>query len=312
MAYYFFPPTKGAADSITALFDFVWPTAAALWNLRWQVRGFVAEAPEATVKQLNDRFIFGSGIHGANLKRACIEHSWNDQTSAFAGVVLINAFAIYEQWADEILVELNENAGSGKKLQFDDRQGQPGLPYTVLALCMPESQPLTTAYYPIFKQNPKYAWDRIVNLLKCYRYFKEARNCFAHSGGIASRKAEEAYQDFSACFDKKSLGTNGDIYHSPISAGDNIKLHLRGVVGFCDVLLRIMTTVDAELCRSKRAEPAFAKMLAAVAQTNSTLSADVSTRNSQVIQRCRKAGLPRPADPAAVYRFLIEKRIVVL
>jgi hypothetical protein len=48
MAYYFFPATRFAASQITDLFDFVWPTAAALWNLRWQVAGFLKEAPAST------------------------------------------------------------------------------------------------------------------------------------------------------------------------------------------------------------------------------------------------------------------------
>jgi hypothetical protein len=43
MAHYFFPSTESATDQITELFGFVWPTAAALWNLRWQVKGFLQE-----------------------------------------------------------------------------------------------------------------------------------------------------------------------------------------------------------------------------------------------------------------------------
>lgn len=64
----FFPSGRQASDQITALFNFVWPTAAALWNLRWQVQGFVAEVPSATVDQPEQRFVFGSKIDTVDLK----------------------------------------------------------------------------------------------------------------------------------------------------------------------------------------------------------------------------------------------------
>jgi len=35
---------------------------AALWNFRWQVKGFSFEAPNATSVELNHRFTSGSGI----------------------------------------------------------------------------------------------------------------------------------------------------------------------------------------------------------------------------------------------------------
>jgi hypothetical protein len=36
--YLFFRSSRAAYQQVAELFDFVWPTAAALWNLRWQVR----------------------------------------------------------------------------------------------------------------------------------------------------------------------------------------------------------------------------------------------------------------------------------
>jgi hypothetical protein len=53
----FFPATREAIDQMTALFDFAWPTAAALWNLRWQVHGFITEVPDATSEDLKKRFV---------------------------------------------------------------------------------------------------------------------------------------------------------------------------------------------------------------------------------------------------------------
>src|SRR4051794_1493616 len=35
--YLFFKYSRSTFGQISELFDFIWPTAAALWNLRWQV-----------------------------------------------------------------------------------------------------------------------------------------------------------------------------------------------------------------------------------------------------------------------------------
>src|SRR5260370_397989 len=101
MPAFFFAATQNAHQQITEIYDFVWPTAAAMWNLRWQVAGYLQIVPTATVPQLNARFTEGAAIHGANLRRACVEHTWDQQTEAFGRIVLTNTIAIYEGWLEE-------------------------------------------------------------------------------------------------------------------------------------------------------------------------------------------------------------------
>src|SRR6266540_1502515 len=96
----FFAASAGYQKQHTHLFEFITPTAAALWNLRWQVRGYLAVAPEASRTDLDARFILGSGIQGANLRRAAVEHSWEQQTEQFARQILFVAIALYEGWLD--------------------------------------------------------------------------------------------------------------------------------------------------------------------------------------------------------------------
>ena len=79
MPKYFFTATASAHAQITGLFNFVWPTAAAMWNLRWQVNGYLQVVPDATVEQLRARFTEGADINGANFRRACVEHTWDQQ-----------------------------------------------------------------------------------------------------------------------------------------------------------------------------------------------------------------------------------------
>jgi hypothetical protein len=309
VAYYFFPPTRVATVQITELFDFVWPTAAALWNLRWQVNGFLQEVPESTPKQLHDRFVFGSTIHGTNLKKACVETSWEEQKHHLSGILLTNAFAAYEHWADDILACLGM-AGKGKQLQFDDNPRKPGLPGTLQMLCAKESLTIKTAFYPIYAASPKYSLLLIKNLIACYRFFKELRNAQLHNGGVATKEAVAAYHTFAPVSGKAALGMRGILVHDPVVEGQAITLHLRGVVGFCDILFRMMVTVDAELSRCYHAEDVLEAALKQV--TRRTLSSNPQRRHLQLLNHIRAARLPKPLDMEAVRQFMLSKRIITV
>jgi len=119
-----------------------------------------------------------------------------------------------------------------------------------------------------------------------------------------------ASQAFTSIYSRQALGVKGALQFDPLVEGEPVKLHIRGVVGFCDVLLRMMRSIDAELCRSKHAEDVFCSMLRAAKPNQTTLSTEVTRRNAQIIRRCSTAGLPRPADIDAVYGFMRSKRIV--
>lgn len=302
----FFPASRQAADQITSLFEFVWPTAAALWNLRWQVQGFVAEVPNATVDQLKQRFLFGSKIDNVDLKRTVRDYSWEDQTAIFASFVLTNAFAIYEQWADEILQSLGEGTQAGKKLQFPTKVAT-----TMASLLATTSPTLDLAYHPVFAAGKKYALAELPNLMLCYRYFKELRNAQVHAGGTADQKAVDAYAAFLPVSGKAQLGRKGELQFDPVVLCKTVTISLRGVVGFTDVLIRIIATIDAELCRAAKAEPLFEQALRQAGRRD-TLSADVRKRNAQVKTRCVAAGYPPPADPAAVHAFMLARRLIVM
>lgn len=311
MAHYFFPSTASATDQITELFTFVWPTAAALWNLRWQVNGFLEELETLpTPDQLNDRFVFGSGIHGADLKKACVDTTWDEQKHHLAGVILTNAFAAYEHWADEILQSLGMSYDKGKYLQYDNGPTDArGLRGTVHALCATESKVIKAAFYPSYASSPKYSWPLIANMMSAYRLFKELRNSQIHNGGVASKKAADAYRAFAPVSSKADLGMKGALIHDPIAEGDKIKLHIRGVVGLCDILFRMMVTVDAELCRSARAESILESRFKG-ARLRQLTSGNPHRQKRQINDFCRSARLPKCNDTQLVRQFLISKRLI--
>jgi hypothetical protein len=94
----FFEASQGVTAQLSELFNFTWPTLAALWNLRWQVLGYVQTTGTVDHHELNARFVRGSGIPSADLKSACLVSTWDAQQEQFAKFVLFELCALYEAW----------------------------------------------------------------------------------------------------------------------------------------------------------------------------------------------------------------------
>src|SRR5712664_2088731 len=126
-----FPETDTYGRQHTQIYDFIWPTAAALWNLRWQVQGYRGAVTKATNDELLGRFVTGSGIHGANLLRACVDQTWDDQQAQFASYVLIGVIALYEGWAESVSSRFPQPRTNATQLQFPSfgtfGNAQPGI-----------------------------------------------------------------------------------------------------------------------------------------------------------------------------------------
>jgi hypothetical protein len=200
----------------------------------------------------------------------------------------------------------------GKFLQFDNGPtGARGLRGTIHSLCAVESSTIKTALYPLYAGSPKYSWPKIANMVLAYRFFKELRNSQIHNGGSADKKTADAYQAFAPVSSTTSLGMKGALIYDPIIEGDKIRLHIRGVVGLCDILFRIMVTVDAELSRSIKAEPILESRFRA-ARLRQFTSGKPHRRRSQINDFCRSAGLPKPKNAEIVHQFLISKGLIKL
>ena len=98
MARPFFSVTEAFRAQHIALYDFVHGTAAAIWNTRWQVRGYLDAVPGATAADLEARFARGSGVYRVNVKRTFADQSYEEQREELARVTLVNTIALYEGW----------------------------------------------------------------------------------------------------------------------------------------------------------------------------------------------------------------------
>ena len=300
----FFTSSRQAADNITDIFDFVWPTAVAMWNLRWQVDGFLGVHPSASENILISRFISGSGITGANLRLACIETSWQDQQERFAKFLLIEICALYEAWIEEVSAELSMSNFRVKDFQFPSCHPGGGLGSALANAQSSISAEMTNCIFPALAKNSKYSGVKIEALLKCYWFFKECRNSLIHRGALVDQKLLNAYGSFHP-LSRNDLGlAEKPAYTQIIALGGKVRPQLRGVVGLADVVLRIITTLDAELSKCQEAENVLASMWTVKHGGAVTLPYDVTSRNQRALRLVGQLNLPKPSHPDQLVAML--------
>lgn len=307
--------SKQVARRLTEVFDFVWPTAAAIWNLRWQVAGYVSASPAATESELAGRFVAGSGIRGANLRRSCIDSSWEDQQQEFARFLLFEFCSLYEAWCEGTLKELGATASLSKHLQFPttftNSAPSRGLRHAVNSILQGGSQIMAESIYPSIARNKKNSPLHIEQLLICYRYFKEARNSLVHAGGSTSNhfsSAEAAYTQLTP--EQVGLKEVPLIYGH--TAGSPIKINLRGVVGFGDIVLRLVSTLDAEFSKSVGAEQALlSRWRTCHGGSAVQVSANQKLCHERIKRLVRKLDLPTPAVTANFETWLRNNQCIV-
>ena len=283
--------------------------------------GFCSSHPAASVEVLDDRFISGSGLRGANFRRACIDTSWEQQQQEFAKFILISLFSIYEGWLADVLQIVAPSArrkALGKSCQYPDstaRSGK-GVARAVTEIKLHSSDMLVGAFYAALRKQKKNALPKIEELLTCYRAFKEGRNSFAHQNGLATQTAVDAYQAYSHL-----SASDLDLTEKPtlpqVSLNAPITFSLRGVIGFSDIILRIIATLDAEFSCSKPAEHEFRAQWVEFYSANGKIqprmlrSAGVNRRENQLAKMVSRLKLPRPSQTSKIDIFLKQQNLII-
>lgn len=304
MSDVFFTATQKALDNITSLFDTVWPTAVGLWNLRCSVNGVKSQFPTITETQLAAKFTLGSGIHGINFKRAFTEKTWEQQQVDFAWTILNSAFPIYEGWLEEMKLTVFPNMDI-KIMQFPVK-----VKNQVSLLTSNRSLVLTNTLYPSYSTRRNRCYNKIDPLMKCLRVFKEARNCYMHNGSVADPKLLAAYSDYIPHATTSALCvTEVPEFPAPV-LNSSVQLSLRGVVGFSDILRKILISLDTELLCAVEAENEFISRYQNKQKLVHKLKADPNKARRQVKQYVTQCGFPTPKAIDDMTAFLLSHHLI--
>jgi hypothetical protein len=311
----FFRESRDFTARNQQLFDFIHTSSVALWNLRWQVQGFVGARPDASEKELSGRFASGTSIRANNLKGTIIDTSWEDQLDQFAQVVSVNLIAMYEGWAEELMSKFNQ-PNLARRVQWPSN-GKYGNVRDGVSEAINQarsggvSTEMMKAFYPVYSANRKYSLTHLDPLLALYRYHKEIRNSMMHRGGIADTVAESAWRQASM-LTRSDVGLESSPNLSPITVGQVVKMNIDQAIQLSDVLLRIVATIDAELCFTNYAEKTFVdgwkknQRLRDIRE----VPGDPLKKERALASHSRKAGFVTPADTEAIYTIARRERLL--
>lgn len=318
----FFSVSNDVIDEITELYNFAWPAASAMWNFRWQVKGFVNEVGRENVtdKNLLDRFDWGSGIHGVNIREAVLEKTWSEQQEQFAKFILTNLIAIYEGWIDNLQEILGFDDDYAKWLQFPsgtNRRGVPrGVRPAIAHIVSTRSSTIENAFCTVLASHKNYSLAQLENLLICFRFFKECRNSLIHRGGRANQDTYDSYQAYIAISRPEDLKMKEKPEQiEPVVVGQKVKLSLRGVVGLGDVIIKLVTTLDAELSISAQAENELTLRLrewslSKAGKAKNSLKKDSDARSKQIARILRSLEFPEPSRTDEIEALLLQQGIL--
>ena len=305
----FFVQSKLLEAQITDLFDDVWPTVTAWKNLRWQVKGYHFEHPNYDNSQLTQRFVEANDkSNRPNLYRRCIQEPWEDQEYRIASNLLLNTFACFEGWVDEILKIL----GLHTKTRATNFQFPSKWVNELLTMQSGGNQVIVDAFFDAYKgASKRYNLGHLNNYYIAYRYFKECRNIIVHSGGIVSNKlisAQKSYQSLS----KEDLDVKEVPAFYAAQFDKPLSISLRGVVGFTQIVLNIVSTLDIEFIKCKNADSYFINHLKSVlGGCPITASSNPNKLKKDISHLCGKAGFKSPKEFTNMHVFLSRNGIML-
>jgi hypothetical protein len=297
----FLESSRAFAQELTSFYDFINPTAAAMWNLRWQVKGYVEEQPDVTIKELHGRFVTGSGIGSANLRRHCIQRPWEQQVNELSVLGLTGAIGLFEGWLQAL--ELGTDA-ERDYMQFPSQaiRGKFGAADVINRYRNQISPALETTFGPTLRSNSRYFGSRVDDMMLLYRSFKEVRNSCVHAGRLPTQLALDAYALASPV--AHGLGRSRSLLQLPApQPGVPLALTLIHVQALCALLLNIVTTLDADLSTASAAEGPFIERWRKT-HSRTTVAADPQRRSRRLAFMCQKAGMPTPSSTTGLYTLL--------
>lgn len=305
----FFVLTQNFEKQIGDTGSFIWASYSGLWKIYTEVNKINDKITIANWREVED-YLLGDvpTTWGIDLKELAINKHWDDHRRSFEQLVLSQAFILYEEWAMLFSALIAPSwSRISEVLQF---------PSTAPRKKLPKSHPNTwIALKSSFDSNPslliqgdyqpalvnQYAktLNQLDILLYWYRFFKECRNAYTHSGGFHTPESVQAYT-LAAPISLTHIGMGRDVLlsSSPV-VGDPISLGLENSVLSLGVISRLANAFDAVLCHSADAELYMTDRLKQAVKANLSNRLPGGSWNARVRylrSALRYAGLPFPKN----------------
>lgn len=302
-----FTATHIAFQEITRTFDMVWAIDAGLWKLRYDITHYLDGHPNALEHEIKNAMLSGISIHGLNCKRISAELTWEYEEQYIAELLLINAIAVFDAWVESAIdAGLPSVSKTRKKtIKEDVKKGE----FASLDNAINAEQPsiLSNCLHFTYSKQDTY----IAPLVLVYKYFKSCRNCRAHGDRVFSSIAEKNYNSIST-FTKESIGVKEFPQIATTKSGQPLCLILRGVVGFYDVLIRIIQHYDILMSERKGVEYEILNRWKLISSNPIQLSRNTKKQINSIKNYFISVNMcpPHNARASDVYNFLLVNNAV--
>lgn len=309
---YFFQESNQTAEHISQLYHVIWGISAGIWNLNKTKKELQAADPDATLESLSRKITHGSAIVGFTLKSPFMQSAWEGQKESIAELLLSTIIAAYEGWIHAIHCRFfGENYMDKSIFQQIHHSFQYSYvhPTCLKLYCSSESityEALAAAYEPAVPSGK----EKIPNLLKCFRHFKELRNAIIHSNGLATQRVVDTYKEYLNIMTPQDLGLKVAPIVYPVALNERIRLNLRGVVGLSDVIKNLIRLYEIELLCSQEADTELLSRLRQAATHPKSFSHTDSNVKREIHRYFNTCKLPKPCITEKLRDFFKQEILV--
>lgn len=247
-----FEATYIAQQAITQICDMAWALEAGLWNLRTAAQKYYAEFPNAKALEAKKALTHGLAHCRLNPRYIANELSWEHEQQYLAQTLLINAFAIFDGWVDNFV----DSTISEEVLDEIKDDFKKGIFQTYNKALKNEKASMLCDCFNFTINCP--TDNHLKQLQLIYKYFKSCRNCCVHGNMHFTYIAEQNYKKIKN-LSKDECGLNEFPQISFTKKDEPVKLVFRGVVGFFEVLKKIMTYYDLKAANKIAADNELVK-----------------------------------------------------
>ena len=309
MANVFFNASKDALNNITDAYNFVHPITVSMRYVRNEVASLVSSNPTIDNTGIQDVIDPTGAVHGVDYRAVFTDITWDNQEEKIAWLLLNNLFAIHEGWAQRLYEETFTGYGYTdkfvKNLEMDNLTKKLSSYFLRTGKI---SSAMDGAFFDLYKNQSMLDFGKLDNYMLCYRCFKEARNCYMHGNFVASSRLITAYNKYLPKATLSALDVGEVPIFIPPVSGQQVRLSLRGVIGFSDILRRIIIISDINLLRATAAEKEFLDRKPN-GWTRKNLSSNPAKAEKQITRYSKKMGFLKATWTADYQSFLIRNNI---
>lgn len=299
----FFSVTQQAVDRLTFTMGEYSAALIALKYLCQQTKQMMERRSGVSNEELRSKFATGSSVHWQDFRGMACGTRWEQHEEFFSWALLEASISTFEGWISDMGTIMGLS-----KYEKTDLQVPENFQHVVSRLrreCL--SAPMRSAFYDVYGHSCKCCYPAMAPMLHCFRVFKEMRNAFVHEAGRASEQLVRRIGEYQRICTRSSLHVNEVPVINLCAIGDVVVPVYRGIIGFTDVLIRILVSYDSELLCTTYGEAEFLQRYEREKYPAWLPGLNKQKAGVVIGKGVKRAGFRQPNDMDVLRKFIIDK-----